>query len=174
MHAGPVRGLRGDVILLQPERDAVALKGLQKIAHITRIRLAVIAGGHVPQRVHREHIVRGVPALVPGDHAGHIRIGKMRVHLRQIARIVETEGNFCRHKEEFMPVLYALHHILPGKLKSGRLLKIAFLGKNIPHAEGDVAPVMIVADEIYSFQWSLSSQYSRRYRSVRRFFKMGI
>ena len=163
MHAGPVRRLGRDVILLKTKLDAVALEGEKEISHIARIRLSKAAGGHVAEGMHGQHIVRGVAALVPCDHTGHVGVGKVGVHLREKARIVEAEGDVRGSKIEFVSVPLTLHDVLPGKLEPGLLFKEALLFEQIPDAEGYVAPIVVVVHKIDSFQWSLSySVYSRR------------
>ena len=156
VHAGPVRGFGRDVILLETELDTVALEGEEEISHIARVRLSEAAGGHVAERMHGEHIVRRIAALVPGDHAGHVGVGKVGVHLRKKTRIVETKSDVRRREEELVSVALAHHDILSGKLEAGLLLKEALLFKQIPDAEGHVAPIMVVVHEKYSFQCSLS------------------
>ena len=58
--AGPMRCLRGNMILVKTERSTVAVKRQQEISHIPRIRSAEIAGSHVAEGVNGQHIVRRI------------------------------------------------------------------------------------------------------------------
>ena len=151
VHAGPVRRLGRHVIIVQTERHAVALEREQQVSHISRVRQTVIAGRHVAERVHREHVVRRVAALVPGDHAGHIGVREMRFHLRQEARVIQAQGDVRRDEEILVRAVEITLHVLPAEGEPGALIEDALVREDVPNTPRDVPPVMVVADKIDSF-----------------------
>ena len=151
MDPGPVRRLSCDMVIRQTKLNAIALKGEQQIAHKAGICPAVVSGRHIAEGMDGEHVIRRVSALVPRHHAGHIGVGKVRVHLRQIPRIIQAERNLRRHEVILVRAVRVPLHVLSAEWKPGALSEIALFLKQIPDAPRHMSPVPIIANKVYGF-----------------------
>ena len=93
-------------------------------------------------------------AFVPCDHAGHVEVGEVFVHKREISVIVAADGDIRGHHPVLVLSVFVFVNCVSVTFDISRGLKITFLFENVPDMLRDVTPLGVVADVIYSFHFS--------------------
>ena len=152
VYARPVGGFCCHMIVLQPQFFSVLFHCQHEISHESGFCCTKHTRGQIPQGMYGQHLFRRMLPFMPCNHAGHIAVRKIFIHIRQIFIVVQTNGCLCRCKIKGIPCLiFIRHYRVSIKNHICFFLQKAFFLQAVPYQIGHISKITIHIDKINSF-----------------------